>query len=172
MKVKQILIAVLVLSINAFGQSGKYSIGVVSTHFVNAASDNKISNVENPNSFGIVLGARLNDEVSLAFTTEYFDGKIKESNITEKNYRAHLSLYFKPVTIEKLSPYFSAGMVLAYRKTDNLANKSSTQLFGRFGFGVDYNLINRLFLNADMGFYSNGLNYSGISTSLGLRFLL
>ncbi len=171
-KVKYFLAALLFVSVSSFAQTGKYSVGIVTTQFVNANSQNKISELNNPNSFGIILGVKINKDVFLAITTEYFDGNIQNGKIKEKNYRAHASLYFKPIASGRFSPYFSAGLVAAHRKQSGSVEKNETQFFGRFGFGIDFNLIDRLFLNTDMGFYSNGLNYSGVSTSVGLRFAL
>jgi len=171
MKGRYFLIIAMFLSLNLFAQTGKYSIGVVTSRFSNATDLNKITKINNPNGFGIILGKQLNKEAALAFTVEYFDGNF-QNIYNEKNYRAHLSLYFKPFVVAKLAPYFSAGIVAAFKKYNSDKFENQTQLFGRFGFGVDYNLINNLFLNADMGFYSDGLKYSGVSMSIGLRFSL
>lgn len=175
MKHKNVLFAVLFLfSSIAFAQSNNFSVGLIGTQFSNLNSTDRISQIDNPFGYGLIVGYKINQSVTVALTGEYFKGDIANSLGEEKNLRAHLSVYLLPVTFGKFSPYISTGWVYTNRNTDftNNINKTKNFLNGRIGLGVDYALIQNLGLNADFGMYTDGLSLVGFSSSVGLRFIL
>ena len=156
-----------------FAQSTNLSVGFIGTQFINLNDDNRISEIDNPLGYGVIVGYKLNDNLTLAFTGEYFKDDVEGSLGEEKDIRAHLSAYLVPVKLGKFSPYLSSGLVFTNRNI-NYNNKSTDKNFlnARFGFGVDYSLIQNLGLNIDFGTYTDGFNLVGFSSSFGLRYVL
>lgn len=177
MKQKLLIISafILVLSINSFAQN-KFSVGVVVTRFENIGNDSRMSLIDHPMGFGVVGGYSISSDITAALTAEYFKGDMDGINGTESDYRAHLSAYYHPITFYKFRPYLSAGIVVSNKSFSfNFATNdetSKTNLYGRFGCGIDYSLIPKLSANVDLGFYNDGSKIAGWSSSIGLRFTL
>lgn len=161
----------VIISISSFAQSG-YSIGLVSSNLVNIHSDSKISDVENPYGYGFVLGANISENFTVAATIEYLNGNLENNAGTQKDYRAHISVYATPIKFGSFRPYFSGGAVISNVRTSLInTEEEDTRLFARFGAGIDYQLLKNFALNFDLGIYSDGLRFNGISNSIGLRFI-
>ncbi|MBU1100943.1 MAG: porin family protein [Bacteroidetes bacterium] len=167
-----ILLAVLIFTAPVFGQLNKLSVGVVGTHFANLNGDDRISGIDNPFGYGLVLGYKVNNNLSVAFTGEYFKDDIEGVGGQEKNIRTHISAYITPFELETIIPYISAGVVYTNRKLeyDNSFEETKSIFNGRFGLGVDYPVFSGISLNADLGLYTDGLSFVGWSNSLGFRY--
>lgn len=173
MKSKLFVIAFfMLLFISGIFAQSKFSVGLVGTRFENIGSEQKLTEIENPFGYGVILGYSLSKEFTVAFTGEYFKDDLKSIAGEERDIRTHLSAYFTPFQAQTLRPYFSAGLVYTNRNTTYTAtNLEETKgIFdGRFGVGLDYNLLQNVYLNFDAGVYSDGLNIVGWSSSIGLR---
>lgn len=173
MKTKLYLFVILFTvfaSIN-FSQS-RFSIGLVGTRFENIGNGNNLTDIEVPFGYGLIFGYNINKDLTIAFTGEYFKDDMKNNLGEETDLRTHISAYFTPFNIDIVRPYFSAGIVYTNRNyTYNINNREETKnIFdGRFGVGLDYNIIQNVFLNLDLGIYSDGLNIVGWSSSIGFR---
>ncbi len=163
--------ALIILSSTMFAQN-RFSIGLVGTRFENIGSEQKLTEIDVPFGYGVILGYAINPDLTLAFTGEYFKNDLKTSIGQETDYRGHLSAYFTPVHAQSIRPYLSAGFVYT-DKTFDYKSINSTESKGyfdaRFGAGVDYALIQNISMNFDVGIYSDGLNFVGWSSSIGLR---
>lgn len=175
MKTRLLLIAALftLVSANTFAQS-KFSIGLIGSRFENIGSDSRMSQINHPLGIGAIAGYKVNDELTTAMTLEYYKGNMDGIDGKEMDYRAHLSAYYHPISFAGLRPYISGGLVLSYKEFDFntvTANEDSkTNLYGRFGFGVDYPIISNISANVDFGFYNDGSKIAGWSSSFGLRY--
>lgn len=173
MKSKLFAIALLmVLFIGGTFAQNKFSVGLVGTRFENLGSGQKLTEIENPFGYGVLFGYSLSKDLTVAFTGEYYKDDLKSIVGEERDIRTHLSAYFTPFNAQTLRPYFSAGLVYTNRNTTYTAtNLEETKgIFdGRFGVGLDYNLLQNIYLNFDAGLYSDGLNIVGWSSSIGLR---
>lgn len=162
------------LTISISAQS-RFSVGLVGSRFQNFGSNNRLSEIKNPVGYGMILSYNLNKEAVVAFTGEYFNSDMEKFSGKETDFRGHLSLYVMPFRLETLKPYFSAGIVYTNRKLEygsGIPDDTKNIFSGRFGAGVDYNLISNISLNFDLGIYSDGLNMNGWSSSVGLRYAL
>ncbi len=173
MKKQLVKLFVLILFASTMIQAqGKYSIGLVSSNLVNLDNDHKISNIESPFGYGFVLGAKITKEATVAATFEYLSGDAEDSYANVKDYRGHISVFVTPMNFGNFYPYFSGGAVVSSSRTSlNGKDTDDTQMFARFGVGVDYKLLNNFGLNFDLGIYSNGLKFNGLSNSIGFRFV-
>jgi outer membrane protein W len=175
MKQKLIIISalLLLLSVNSFAQD-KFSIGVVVTRFENIGDDSRMSQIDNPLGFGIIGAYQISNDITFALTGEYFKGDMENVNGDESDYRAHLSVNYHPITFYKLRPYISAGLVVSHKSFSfNFATTdetSKTNIYERYGVGIDYPLISNLTANVDLGFYNDGIKIAGWSGSIGLRY--
>ncbi|MFH0733821.1 MAG: outer membrane beta-barrel protein [bacterium] len=153
-------------------QTKRLSVGFVGSYFDNTDNQNKLTNAKDPYAYGIVLGYQLSNNVIAALTTEYSKADLENSLGTQKDLRVHLSAYYLPFSVDRLHPYLSAGFVFTNRNTEFESSSSNIKNFfnGRVGAGIDYSLIQNLNLNVDFGFYNNGYNFVGISSSIGLRY--
>lgn len=161
----------ILITSSSFAQN-RLSIGLVGTRFENLGDGQKLTEIDVPLGYGLILGYNINKDFTLAFTGEYFKDDMKDNLGDETDYRAHISAYFTPFEVTTLRPYFSAGLVYTNKNyTYKATNVEETKgMFdGRFGVGLDYNLLQNVYLNFDAGVYSDGLNIVGWSSSIGLR---
>ncbi len=174
MKKVSVILLLLLASVSINAQANKISVGMIGTQFINNSGDNKISHADNPFGYGMILGYHFNNEFSVAFTGEFFDNDLKAGNGSEKNFRGHLSVFLMPFGFERVHPYVSGGIVVSHRETNYenslFGNKNKNIINGRLGLGADIPLIANFSLNGDLGFYTDGFEFVGISTSLGLRY--
>lgn len=149
-----------------------FSFGLVGTRFANTDDDNKLTEIENPFGYGIILGYSLNQNVTIALTGEYFNDDMEDLAGEETDYRMHLSAYYMPADFSGIRPYLSAGIVYTNRNYEfNIGGEETDNVFnGRIGAGLDYSLISNISLNADLGFYTDGLKFVGWTSSIGLRY--
>ena len=175
MKTRLLILAALLTLVcaNTFAQS-RFSAGLIGSRFENIGSESRMSQINHPIGMGAVVGYKINNDLTTAMTFEYFHGNMEGINGKETDYRAHLSAYYHPISFAGFRPYISGGLVYSLKTfdlntaTDNDENKSN--LFGRFGFGVDYPIISNISANVDFGFYNDGSKIAGWSSSLGLRY--
>lgn len=157
----------------SFAQN-KFSAGVVVTRFENIGDDSRMSQISNPVGFGVVGGYSFSNDLTVALTLEYFKGDIDGIKGTESDYRAHLSAYYHPISFAGFRPYLSGGLVVSHKSFSfdliTTLETSKTNMYGRFGCGIDYAIIPHLSANVDLGFYNDGSKIAGWSQSLGLRF--
>jgi opacity protein-like surface antigen len=163
--------ALIIISSAMFAQN-RFSIGLVGTRFENIGSEQKLTEIDVPFGYGVILGYAFNRDLTVAFTGEYFKNDMKSAIGKETDYRGHLSAYFMPIQSQLICPYLSAGFVYTnknvnYTLTDSEETKGIFD--ARFGAGVDYSLIQNVSMNFDVGLYSDGLNIVGWSSSIGLR---
>lgn len=148
------------------------SLGFVGSYFDNVDNSNKFTDAKDPYAYGIVAGYQISKKFITALTLEYSKSDIEDNLGTQKDFRAHLSAYLLPFAIDRFHPYISAGVVFTNRKSDLTSSISKTKNFfnGRIGLGIDYSLISNLSFNVDLGFYNDGFNFVGVSSSAGLRY--
>jgi hypothetical protein len=170
-KLFMIFLAILLMA-NGMMAQNRFSIGLVGTRFENLGDGQKLTQIDVPFGYGVVLGYAVNKDISVGFTGEYFKSDMKNFAGEERDLRAHVSAYFTPFPSQTVRPYLSAGLVYTNRNsTYTLTNLEETKglLDGRFGVGLDYNILQNVYLNFDAGLYSDGLNIVGWSSSVGLR---
>jgi len=177
MKPRILLTAILVtiMSINISAQANNFSFGLVGTRFDNFDNDNKLTEIDNPMGYGLIVGYKINNDLTVAFTGEYFEDDLSDNLGTETDYRGHLSAFLTPFRMEKLRPYLSAGFVFTHRNIEynqTGIDSDKNMIHAKFGVGFDYRLIQNIGLNFDLGVYSDGLNMDGWSSSFGLRYML
>jgi hypothetical protein len=153
----------LLLTTGLFAQN-KLAIGFIGTRFGNTASDSKLTEIKNPMGYGVVASYALSNDFGVALTGEYFKDDMENNVGQEKDLRFHVSAFLRILQSQTVTPYISAGVVYTNRNI-NYAKDNSEKNEGivnaRFGAGVDYNLIQNLSLNFDLGIYNNGLNVVG-----------
>lgn len=174
-KLALVILSLFTLSLGqSFAQPGKWTVGLVSSHFTNNNSSHQFTNIDNPFGSGLLVGYRVNDEVALSLTGEYASGDMKNAAGTENLFRTNLSAFVFPFKMDRINPYLSAGAVLNVRNKDydHSDNSTVTQLQSRFGGGVDFALIGGLSLNADFAVYTAEIRYVGWAQSIGLRLAL
>lgn len=162
---------IFILSSINFAQN-RFSVGLVGTRFENIGDEQKLTEIDSPYGYGVILGYSINQDFTVAFTGEYFKDDLKSIPGKETNYRAHFSAYFTPLQTTTIRPYLSAGFVYTNRSSEyTLTNTTETKgvFDARFGAGLDYPLIRNLSLNFDLGVYSDGLKFVGWSSSIVLR---
>ena len=175
MKHKLLVISALVLlmSFNTFAQN-KYSLGVIVTRFENIGDDSRMSQIDHPLGFGVIGGYQFSSEITAALTLEYFKGDIEGISGKETDYRGHFSAYYHPISFYGFRPYLSAGLVVSHKTFSfdiaTTEEDNKTNIYGRFGLGIDYSLVSDLSANVDLGFYNDGVKIAGWSSSLGLRY--
>lgn len=169
-----IVFALLLIATPVFGQWNNLSVGIIGTNFQNISNDNRLSEVDNPMSYGVILGYKVDETLSVALTGEYFKDDIENITGTERNIRTHLSAVFTPFHTQTLIPYLSFGLVYTNRNLDYANSRKETKnlINGRLGLGLDYPVFRNISLNADLGLYTDGYNVVGWSNSLGLRYSL
>ena len=177
MKKSLVFLAVLLLSIGINAQTSKFSVGIVGSHFHNNSSSDRISEASNPFGYGFVFAGKLTNELSMGLTFEYLKDNLEAGNGEEKDVRVNYALFLHPIKTQYVQPYISAGFVYTHRTLsyDNMLNKSddiNDLLNGRFSVGVDVPVISNLFINGDLGVYSNGFGYVGWGSNVGFRFAL
>ncbi|MFA6596231.1 MAG: hypothetical protein WCS69_00800 [Ignavibacteriaceae bacterium] len=151
----------------------RFSVGIIGTRFGNSGNDYKLTEIKNPIGSGLFVSYAPSNELSLAFTGEYFKDDMENNLGKERDVRGHLSAFFTPFSWESLRPYLSAGIIYTNRKYDyslNNINKTDDVFNERFAVGVDYRLIQNLSVNIDLGIYNDGMNIVGWSNSIGLRY--
>ncbi|MBU1096660.1 MAG: hypothetical protein KKB34_09295 [Bacteroidetes bacterium] len=174
MKIKNVFFFLLVTSSLVFAQKSPLSVGIVTTHFHNNDSNDRLSSADNPYGYGAVVSYKLADQFSLAFTGVYSNSDIENISGEETAFRGHLSIYIMPYSLGFARPYFSGGIVYSNRKLDYtssiLKDRTTDKIYARYGVGVDVPVINNISINGDLGGYTNGLKYIGWTGSLGLRY--
>ncbi len=153
-------------------QTKNLSVGFVGSYFDNTDNNNKLTDAKDPYAYGIVIGYQVSKNIITALTTEFSKSDLENSLGTQKDFRAHFSAYLLPFSVDNFHPYLSAGFVFTNRNTEIASVSSETKNFfnGRIGVGVDYSLIQNINLNVDFGFYNDGYNFTGISSSIGFRY--
>jgi hypothetical protein len=174
MKKSLVFLTFLLLSISINAQTPQFSVGIVGSHFHNNSSSDRISEANNPFGYGLVFAGKFSEELSMGLTFEYLKDNLEFNNGEEKDYRASYSVFLHPFKTQYVQPYLSAGVVYTYRKLtyDNKADDSKNLLNGRFSVGVDIPVISNLYINGDLGTYSNGFGFVGWGSTLGFRFAL
>ena len=172
MKKALVFLTVLLLSISLNAQSPKFSVGVIGSHFHNNSSSDRISEANNPFGYGVVLAGKFTDEFSMGLTFEYLKDDLEFDNGKEEDFRAHYSLFLHPFKTEYFQPYLSGGVVYTHRTLsfENEADETENLLNGRFSVGVDVPIVANLFINGDLGVYTNGFGLVGWGSTIGLRF--
>lgn len=162
---------VLLFSAIAANAQSNFSIGFVGTQFGNLGNGEKLTKLNNPFGYGLLMGYKFDKNFSVAFTGEYLSDNINNIEGKENDLRIHASAFLTPIIFGNFQPYLSAGFVYTNRKYDYkfLDDETKSLVNGRFGFGVDYNLFSNLSFNLDFGLYNDGLMLAGYSTSFGLR---
>ncbi|GAB4144654.1 MAG: hypothetical protein Fur0015_12420 [Ignavibacteriales bacterium] len=165
------LIIVLLFAATIANAQNNFSIGFVGTQFGNIGSGEKLTKIENPFGYGLLLGYKFDKNLSVALTNEFLKDNMKNNLGKESDFRVHASAYLTPVKFGNFHPYLSAGFVYTNRKYDYkfLDDETKSLINGRFGLGVDYNFFSNLSLNLDFGLYNDGLMLAGYTTSFGLR---
>jgi len=173
MKNKIIALSALILfTLSGISAQSRLSFGLVGTRFENIDNDSKLTDIKNPVGYGLIVGYKLNKDLTLAFTGEYFKDNMENISGNERDLRTHISLYLTPFSIKEINPYISAGLVYTNRQFEYTAlntTKNDGRFDGRFGAGVDFHLISNLSLNVDAALYNDGMNIAGWSSSIGLR---
>ena len=174
MKKSLVLLTILLLTININAQSPKFSVGIIGSHFHNNSVSARISEANNPFGYGIVLASRFTDEFSMGLTLEYLKDNLQYDNGKEEDFRAHYSLFLHPFKTEYFQPYLSGGVVYTHRTLsfENEADDSEDLLNARFSLGVDVPIVANLFINGDLGVYTDGFGFVGWGSTLGFRFTL
>lgn len=174
MKKSLVFLSVLLLSISISAQTPKFSVGIIGSHFHNNSSSDRISEANNPFGYGIVFASKFTEELSMGLTLEYLEDNLEYNSGDEKDFRANYSFFLHPFKTQYFQPYFSAGVVYTHRKLtyENKADDSKNLLNGRFSLGVDVPVVANLFINGDLGLYSNGYGIVGWGSTLGFRFAL
>ena len=165
------LTLVLILTSGIFAQN-RFAVGIIGSRFGNTKEDSKLTDIKNPAGYGIVASYAISEELSVAFTGEYFKDDLESNLGNERDLRSHVSLFLSPFSSTEPRPYVSAGIVYTNRKIEYSDNSVETKglVNARFGIGADYHLIQNLFVNLDLGIYNNGMNVVGWSSSVGLRY--
>ena len=165
--------ALLFVSTNVFSQSSKYSLGLIGSHFHNSSSGDRISLADDPYGYGIVVSNTITDDLSLAVTGEYLKDNFLNNTAEEKDLRFGLSAIIHPFRTNFIQPYFSGGFVYTHRAIEyndgGKADKNDNIINGRLGIGANIPIISNLFLNGDLGMYTDGFGYVGWGSSLGFR---
>ncbi|MCF8317101.1 MAG: hypothetical protein K9I71_13300 [Ignavibacteriales bacterium] len=168
---KNILLIMLIISASTLVYGQKFSAGIIGTSFFTNKGGEKFSELNNPIGQGIVFGYSINKDIAIALTGEYFEGNLSDTSIKEKNNRVHLSIYLLPMKFNKLSTYFSCGVVYSNQVTEAGGKENTENFFnGKIGLGMDYLVYNKISVNLDLGVYNDGLIYNGASTTIGLRY--
>jgi opacity protein-like surface antigen len=166
--------AMLLLTCSAPAQEGRFSVGFLGSQFGNYQLDQRISEIKNPQGYGIVVGYQLRRDIAVGITEEYAEGTMERWQGTEKNYRTNVSVFLFPFVTPHVRPYLSAGVVYTHRHQEYTG--AGTQLKdmgnGRLGAGLDYPVFDRISLNGDLGLYNDGWKFVGWGGTFGLRYTL
>jgi len=174
MKKSLVFLTALLLSISINAQSPKFSVGVIGSHFHNNSSSDRISEANNPFGYGLVLASRFTDEFSMGLTLEYLKDDLEFESGKEEDFRAHYSIFLHPFKTKYVQPYLSGGAVYTHRTLsfDNKTDDSEDLINARFSVGVDVPVVANLFINGDLGVYTDGFGFVGWGSVLGFRFAL
>jgi outer membrane protein W len=168
---KLYVIVFMLVALTTVNAQSNFSVGLVGTRFANTDNDNKLTETDNPFGYGVILGYAVNEQVTIALTGEYFEEDLESSAGKETDYRTHLSAYYLIENFAGIYPYLSSGVVYTHRKIDFGSTTKNDDLFNaRLGAGLDYHIISNVNLNVDFGFYTDGLDFVGWTSSLGLRY--
>ena len=168
------LLGFLLLSVtNAFADTGRFSLGLVSSQFNNGTEIHTISEANNPLGYGLYLGAKMDEHVSFGFTGSYLNGNLKNQQGEETSYRGQAAIFLYPFKMAALRPYFSAGLVYTYQSIDfsNAKNDQNHVLHFRDSLGLEYNFAPRLAVNVDFALYNDIFHVIGTATSVGIRYM-
>jgi opacity protein-like surface antigen len=164
--------AIILFAFSGLMAQNQFSIGLVGTRFENMDNDSKLTNIKDPFGYGLILGYKINKDLTVAFTGEYFKDNMDNIPGNERDLRTHISLYLTPFSIKEIQPYISAGLVYTNRQFDYTAlntTENDSRFDARFGAGIDFHLISNLSLNIDAALYNDGMHIAGWSSSVGLR---
>ncbi|MBN2091519.1 outer membrane beta-barrel protein [candidate division KSB1 bacterium] len=168
-----LMVGLFCLSSTLMAQNSKLTFGLLSSHFHNYNSDQRLTEIKNPFGYGLVLGYQLNEHLSLGFTGEYFNGTI-ESNLGDaSHFRGNFSFFIFPFSQKLVNPYFSSGVVYNYQKLEynQLADETKDRLHLRTGLGLDFAITPVIHLNFDTSIQSDGMNFVGNVNSFGVRYV-
>jgi hypothetical protein len=158
---------------NAFADTGRFSLGLVSSQFQNRTKSHNISEANNPLGYGLYLGVKMDEHVSFGFTGSYLNGDLKQQQGEETSYRGQAAIVFHPFKVAVLRPYFSAGLVYTYQSIDfsNAKNDENHVLQFRDSLGLEYNFAPGLAVNVDFALYNDVFHVIGTATSVGIRYM-
>jgi opacity protein-like surface antigen len=162
---------ILLMTTSATAQWERFSIGFLGSQFGNYQHDQRISEIKNPQGYGVVLGYQIRRDVAVGITEEYAEGAMERWQGTEKDYRTNASVFIFPFATQYVRPYLSAGVVYTHRHQDYIGvGMLSKDMFnGRLGAGLDYPIFDRIGMNGDLGLYNDGWKFVGWSGTFGLR---
>ncbi len=163
----------MLASTTLFAQTNRFSVGLISSHYMNRTSDHYISEADNPRSFGLSFGVKMDEHVSFAAAASYLNGDLKHEQGEETSYRAYAAMFFYPLQTKAIKPYLSGGMVYMNQKLDytNAENETNDVFQFRYSVGVDYPFAPGVALNVDYALYHDIFNVIGTAPSVGLRFM-
>ena len=174
MKKLLVFLTIMIATTNIFSQSSNFSVGVIGSHFHNDSNENKISEADNPYGYGLVISKGITKDFSIALTGEYMQGDLKSGLGEEKDLRFHFTGIIHPFTFDSFQPYLSGGFVYTHRNFNYDSNvqksdDSEDLINGRVGMGVNVPILKNLFVNGDLGIYTDGYGYVGWGSNLGIR---
>lgn len=163
---------VLLIAGTAFSQQGTWTAGLISSHFNNFESDQRIDKMDNPFGYGLVVGYHLLDKAALSITGEYLNGNMQEQPGDETSIRTSFAAYIFPVQFGRFRPYVSGGLVYTHQslKPENGSDETDNLFQLRESVGLDVMLVPRVFFNFDLAAYSDGFGYLGSVNSFGFRY--
>lgn len=167
-------LSLLLLSGSVFAQDNHLMVGLISSHFHNFKADQRISEMRNPFSSGVLLGYSVNQNLAFSMTGQYMNGDMEDKTGDESMTRLTLSAHVFPFQWNLVKPYVSGGLVYTRQSLDSdlVGDEVHHFLQLRQSLGLDVMLFPHVSLNFDMSVYSDGLNYLGEVNSFGLRYIL
>jgi len=160
---------------SANAQSGQFSVGIVTSQFINTAQDDGyLSTIKNPAGFGVILGYQFHEKAGVGFTGEYMHGDMNNVLGEEKNFRSTVSFFVFPVKLQHTRFYISWGLAFNNRRWEYEDKSDETDMQPNFrgGIGLDYSLTPNVAVNLDVGMYGDGMNYLGSGSTIGIRYTL
>ena len=164
--------AILLTAATAFSQQGIWTAGLITSHFNNFESNQRIDKMDNPHGYGLVVGYNILDKAALSVTGEYLNGNIQDQPGDETSIRTSFSAHIFPVQFGRFRPYISGGLVYMHQslKPENGSDDTDHLFQLRESVGVDIMLIQRVFFNFDLAAYTDGFGYLGSVNSFGFRY--
>ncbi|MCX6138511.1 MAG: hypothetical protein NTV54_13570 [Ignavibacteriales bacterium] len=169
-----VVAASLLFCLTATAQLENLSIGFIGSQFGNYHHDQRISEIRNPQGYGVVVGYQLRRDIAIGVTEEFAAGDMERWQGTEKNYRTNISVFLFPIITPYVRPYLSAGVVYTHRHLEyqNTPAENRNIYNGRLGAGLDYPIFSSISVNGDIGLYNDGWRFVGWGGSFGLRYRL
>ena len=174
MKKTFLFISILLIIVYTNVQAQNYTIGLVASQFHNSTNDDRISEANDPFGYGLVFASRITEELSMGVTLEFLQDDLENAAGKEKDFRFHYSIFLHPFKTEYVHPYISSGIVYTHRTFDydnalNRSDDNKSLINGRFSIGVDVPIISNLFVNGDLGIYTDGFEYVGWGSNVCFR---